>query len=104
MSTPQPAAGDRQNAMVNVTLAMDLLEQTLPQLGSESEEGAAVLDFRGGIDPAVPTLAACATTASYTEAYDVSRTSICANAAARVAFRAASCPFSELHSSFTLAS
>ena len=44
MSTPQPAAGDRQNAMVNVTLAMDLLEQTLPQLGSESEEGAAVLD------------------------------------------------------------
>jgi hypothetical protein len=43
MSTPQPAAGEKQNAMVNVTLAMDLLEQTLPSLGSESEEGQAVL-------------------------------------------------------------
>jgi hypothetical protein len=43
MSTPQPANGDKQSAMVNVSLAMDLLEQTLPNLGSESEEGRAVL-------------------------------------------------------------
>lgn len=47
MSTPQPAAGEKQNAMVNVTLAMDLLEQVLPSLGSESEEGQTVLDVLG---------------------------------------------------------
>jgi hypothetical protein len=44
MSTPQPAQGDKQSAMVNVSLAMDLLEQTLPSLGSESEEGRTVLN------------------------------------------------------------
>lgn len=43
MSTPQPAQGDKQSAMVNVSLAMDLLEQTLPALGSESEEGQEIL-------------------------------------------------------------
>ena len=44
MTTPQPAAGEKQNAMVNVTLAMDLPEEVLPALGSESDEGQAVLD------------------------------------------------------------
>lgn len=39
MSTPQPADGDRQNAMINVSMAMDMLEQALPSFGSESEEG-----------------------------------------------------------------
>lgn len=43
MTTPQPAAGEKQNAMVNVTIAMDLLEQVLPALGSESEEGQTIL-------------------------------------------------------------
>ena len=43
MSTPQPAQGEKQSAMVNVSIAMDLLEQTLPALGSESEEGKSVL-------------------------------------------------------------
>lgn len=43
MATPQPAEGEKQNAMVNVNLAMDLLEQTLPNLGSESEEGQVVV-------------------------------------------------------------
>ena len=43
MSTPQPGAGDKQSAMVNVSIAMDLLEQTLPALGSESEEGSEIL-------------------------------------------------------------
>lgn len=43
MSTPQPAQGEKQSAMVNVSIAMDLLEQTLPALGSESEEGRTVL-------------------------------------------------------------
>ena len=49
MTTPQPAHGDKQNAMVNVNLAMDLLEQTLPSLGSESEEGQAVLKALSGL-------------------------------------------------------
>jgi len=43
MSTPQPAHGEKQSAMVNVGIAMDLLEQTLPALGSESEEGQEIL-------------------------------------------------------------
>jgi len=43
MSTPQPAQGDKQNAMVNVSLASDLLEQCLHAVGSESEEGQAIL-------------------------------------------------------------
>ena len=43
MTTPQSAEGEKQNAMVNVNLAMDLLEQTLPGLGSESEEGQVIV-------------------------------------------------------------
>ncbi len=35
--------------MVNVSLAMDLLEQTLPALGSESEEGRTVLTCLAGL-------------------------------------------------------
>jgi len=43
MSTPEPKKGDKQNAMINVSLAQDLLEQTLPALGSETEEGRIIL-------------------------------------------------------------
>ena len=43
MTTPQSSEGEKQNAMVNVNLAMDLLEQTLGPLGSESEEGQTVV-------------------------------------------------------------
>jgi hypothetical protein len=49
MSTPQPAQGEKQSAMVNVSIAMDLLEQTLGALGSESEEGQAVLQCLSGL-------------------------------------------------------
>ena len=49
MSTPQPAQGEKQSAMVNVSIAMDLLEQTLPALGSESEEGRAILSCLSGL-------------------------------------------------------
>ena len=49
MSTPQPPQGEKQSAMVNVSLAMDLLEQTLPALGSESEEGRTVLTCLAGL-------------------------------------------------------
>ena len=43
MSTPQPAHGDKQSALTNVSIAGDLLEQTLPALGHETEEGRAVM-------------------------------------------------------------
>ena len=44
MSSPQPKQGEKQNALINVSLAQDLLEQTLPAIGSETEEGAVILD------------------------------------------------------------
>ena len=43
MSTPEPKMGNREAAMINIGMAMDLLEQSLPALGSESEEGKKVL-------------------------------------------------------------
>lgn len=44
MSTPEPKMGNREAAMINISMAMDLLEQTLPALGSESDEGQKVLN------------------------------------------------------------
>jgi hypothetical protein len=35
--------GNREAAMINISMAMDLLEQSLPALGSESPEGQKVL-------------------------------------------------------------
>lgn len=43
MSTPEPKMGSKEAAMINIGMAMDLLEQSLPALGSESEEGQKVL-------------------------------------------------------------
>lgn len=43
MSTPEPKMGNMQGAYVNLSLAMDLIEQALPVLGSESEEGQKAL-------------------------------------------------------------
>lgn len=45
MSTPEPKKGDKQNAMVNISLATDLLEQSLPSIGTETEEGRVLLDI-----------------------------------------------------------
>lgn len=39
MSTPEPKAGEREAAMINVSMALDLLERTLPAIGSETPEG-----------------------------------------------------------------
>ncbi len=47
MSTPQVPEGDKQNAMVTVSMAMDLLAHTLPGLGAKSEEGQAVIEVLG---------------------------------------------------------
>jgi hypothetical protein len=49
MSTPQPAEGEKQGAMIKVQQAMDLLEQALPDFGSESEEGKIVLQVLSGL-------------------------------------------------------
>lgn len=43
MSTPEPKAGVKENALVNISMALDLIEQALPALGSESEEGKKAL-------------------------------------------------------------
>jgi len=43
MSTPEPKMGNKEGAMVNLSMAMDLIEQSLPSLGSESPEGQKVL-------------------------------------------------------------
>jgi len=39
MATPEPKAGEREAAMINVSMALDLLERSLPQIGSETPEG-----------------------------------------------------------------
>ena len=39
MSTPEPKFGSKEAAMVNLSMALDLIEQSLPALGSESAEG-----------------------------------------------------------------
>ena len=43
MSTPKPKMGSKEGAMINLSMAMDLIEQSLPSLGSESEEGQKAL-------------------------------------------------------------
>ena len=43
MSTPEPKMGNREGAMVNLSMAMDLLKQALPAIGAESEEGKKLL-------------------------------------------------------------
>lgn len=43
MSTPEPKMGTREAAMINLSMAMDLIEQALPAFGSESPEGVKAL-------------------------------------------------------------
>lgn len=43
MSTPEPKMGTREGAMINLSMAMDLIEQALPAFGSESPEGVKAL-------------------------------------------------------------
>lgn len=44
MSTPEPKMGNKEAALINISMAMDLLEQSLPALGSESAEGQKALN------------------------------------------------------------
>lgn len=43
MTTPQPAEGEQQQAQINISLAMDLLEKALPPFGAESAQGKAIM-------------------------------------------------------------
>jgi len=43
MSTPEPKMGTKEAAMINIGMAMDLIEQSLPAFGSESVEGQRAL-------------------------------------------------------------
>jgi len=43
MSTPEPKMGNKEGALVNLGLAIDLIEQSLPALGGDSPEGTKVL-------------------------------------------------------------
>lgn len=55
MSTPEPKMGSKEGAMINIGMAMDLLEQSLPAFGSESPEGqkalAAIKQLSGLMGP-----------------------------------------------------
>ena len=44
MSTPEPKMGTKESAMLNLSMAMDLLNQSLPGIGVNSKEGKQVLD------------------------------------------------------------
>jgi len=44
MSTPEPKMGSKEAALINISMAMDLLEQSLPAFGSESVEGQKALN------------------------------------------------------------
>jgi hypothetical protein len=55
MSTPEPKMGSREAALINVGMAMDLIEQSLPAIGSETGEGqklvAALRSQTGAMGP-----------------------------------------------------
>ena len=38
MSTPEPTMGSREGAMINLSMALDLIEQALPALGPDGEK------------------------------------------------------------------
>jgi hypothetical protein len=44
MSTPEPKMGSKEGALVNIGMVIDLLEQSLPALGADSEEGKTIMD------------------------------------------------------------
>ena len=50
MSTPEPKMGSKEAAKINLGMAQDLLEQSLPALGSDTEEGKAALSAISAIN------------------------------------------------------
>jgi len=55
MSTPEPKMGSREAALINVGMAMDLIEQSLPAIGSETPDGqklvSALRSLTGAMGP-----------------------------------------------------
>ena len=55
MSTPEPKMGSREAALINVGMAMDLIEQSLPAIGSETADGqrlvSALRSLTGAMGP-----------------------------------------------------
>jgi len=49
MTTPQPAQGNREEALINIHMAMDLMETALGKLGAESPEGQIVMKSVGAL-------------------------------------------------------
>lgn len=43
MGTPEPKAGQKEAALINISMALDLIEQALPAVGSASAEGKKLL-------------------------------------------------------------
>ena len=50
MTTPEPKMGSKEAAKINLGMAQDLLEQSLPALGSDTEEGKAALSAISAIN------------------------------------------------------
>ena len=44
MSTPEPKMGSKESSMINLSMAMDLLNQSLPGIGVGTEEGKKILN------------------------------------------------------------
>jgi hypothetical protein len=52
MSTPEPKMGSKEGAMINIQMALDLLQQSLPAIGSESKEGMELTKVIGSLSKA----------------------------------------------------
>ena len=52
MSTPEPKLGSKEGAMINIQMALDLLQQSLPAVGSESAEGKELTKVIGSLSKA----------------------------------------------------
>lgn len=49
MTSPQQNEGQQQAAMVDISMAMDLLEKSLPLFGSETDQGRSLLSALTGL-------------------------------------------------------
>jgi hypothetical protein len=58
MSTPEPKMGSREGGLVNLSMAVDLIQQAIPSLGAESEAGlkamTALKMIQGVLGPTKP--------------------------------------------------
>ena len=58
MSTPEPKMGSKEGALINLSMALDLIQQAIPALGAESEQGtkamAAVKALHGVLGASKP--------------------------------------------------